>query len=125
MTINATAAILDQYGEAVTTLGYRIRSFLLDLLPDITEQPDIPANIIGYGYGTGYKNIICTIIPSGKGIKLGLPYGATLPDPDCLLQGSGKVHKYIPLQTIADFDNKAVQQLLQEAQKARETEKTA
>lgn len=121
--MNNAAVILDQYNETVATLGYGLRSFLLDLLPGITETPDIPAKIIGYGYSNGYKDMICTIIPSKKGIKLGLAYGANLPDPDRLLQGSGKVHKYIPLQTIADFDNKAVRQLLQEAQKARELRK--
>lgn len=121
--MKAISAILDPYDGVVSALGYSLRDFLLEVLEGITEQPDPPANIIGYGYGTGYKDMICTIIPSKQGIKLGFAYGATLPDPDHLLQGSGKVHKYITLKTVADFDNKAVRQLLQEALKAREMRK--
>lgn len=121
--MKAISAILDPYDDAVRTLGYSVRDFLLGILENVTEQPDAPANIIGYGYGSGYKDMICTIIPSKQGIKLGFAYGATLPDPDHLLQGSGKVHKYITLNTVADFDNKAVRQLLQEAIKAREMRK--
>ncbi len=79
--MTSVAAILDQYDDAVATLGYRLRDFLLGILHNITEQPDAPANVIGYGYGSGYKDMICTIIPSKQGIKLGLAYGATLPDP--------------------------------------------
>lgn len=112
--------ILNQYDAPVARLGQDLRHFLLQQLPGITEQPDNKANIIGYGYGSGYKDMICTIIPSKKGIKLGLAYGATLPDPLHLLQGSGKVHKYIALHTTADFDNEAVKQLLQQACKARQ-----
>lgn len=115
-----TTAILDQYEEAIAALGYRLRDFLLSVLENIIELPDATANVIGYGYGSGYKDMICTIIPSKKGVKLGLAYGATLPDPAGLLQGSGKVHKYILLKSVADFDNEAVRLLLQQAIKARE-----
>jgi hypothetical protein len=115
-----TAAILDQYEETISELGYSLRAFLLSVLENIIELPDAPANVIGYGYGSGYKDMICTIIPSKKGIKLGLAYSAALPDPAGLLQGGGKVHKYITLKSVADFDNEAVRLLLQQALKARE-----
>ncbi len=121
--MNEVEQLLDQYEEPVTRLAYGLRSFLLQQLPGIGEYPDPSARIIGYGYGNGYKDMICTIIFSQKGVKLGLAYGAGLNDPAGLLQGSGKVHKYIPLSTVQDFDNGAVPQLLQEAIKARDERK--
>lgn len=121
--MSTAAEILDPYDEPVASLGYSLRDYLLQQLPGISEQPDAAAGIIGYGYGTGYKDMICTIIPSKTGIKLGLAYGATLPDPAGLLRGSGKVHKHIPLSSVADFDNEAVRQLLQQALKAWEQRK--
>ena len=36
----------------------------------ITELPGASANIVGYGNGTGYKNLICTILLPKKGVKL-------------------------------------------------------
>ena len=121
--MNEVAQLLDRYNEPITRLAYSLRSFLLQQLPGTGEYPDLSAGIIGYGYDKGYKDMICSMILSKKGVKLGLAYGAGLSDPAGLLQGSGKVHKYIPLSVVQDFDNGAVQQLLQEAVKAREQRK--
>ena len=119
--------ILTKYDEKVSTLGLQLRHFLLSELKDSIEMPDAPANIIGYGYGTGYKDLVCTIIPSKKGIKLGFNRGSELPDPKKLLTGSGKVHKYVEIRSQADIHNPALKQLLEEAlaalRKRRESKK--
>jgi hypothetical protein len=119
--------ILTKYDEKVSTLGLQLRHFLLSELKDSIEMPDPAANIIGYGYGTGYKDLICTIIPSKKGIKLGFNRGSELPDPKKLLTGSGKVHKYVEIKSQADIHSAALKQLLEEAlealRKRRESKK--
>lgn len=112
------ADILSAYEEKIATPGFALRDFLLSHLKDIIEQPDAPAHIIGYNYGTGYKTLICTIIPSKKGIKLGFNHGSLLPDPDHLLEGSGKVHKYVVINSTDDIKNPALLKLLKEAVKA-------
>lgn len=110
--------ILAKYDENISELGFQLREFLLKNLKDIIEQPDEPANIIGFGYGPGYKDSICVIIPSKKGMKLGLNRGSELPDPSKLLTGSGKVHKYVEIKSAKDISNPALKKLLQEALKA-------
>jgi hypothetical protein len=111
-------SILSKYDETVSTIGFRLRDLLLKELPKILEYPDGPANIIGYGFGPGYKALLCTIIPSKRGIKLGLYKGSTFPDPDNLLTGSGKVHRYIEIKSEKDLRNPAIKKLLDEALKA-------
>jgi len=91
--------ILLQYPTTVFSLGMQLRDHLISALPNIIEMPDASANIVGYGYGFGYQDLICTIIPSKKGIKLGFYKGSKLPDPDQLLTGAGKVHKYVEIKT--------------------------
>jgi len=54
--------------------------------------------VVGYGYGPGYKGPVCTLILSKTGVKLGLPYAAALSDPDGLLEGTGKVHRFVQLR---------------------------
>ena len=110
--------ILSKYSTEVSALGLLLRDFLFASLPGINEEVDIPANILGYNYGKGYINVICTIIPSKKGIKLGFNRGAELPDPHHLLAGTGKVHKYVEIKSEADINAPAVALLLQEAVKA-------
>lgn len=91
--------ILAQFPESVAATGSGLRQFLLRQLKGVTEQPDPTANVIGYNYGAGYKDLICTIILSKKGIKLGFYKGSELPDPKKLLTGSGKVHRYVEINS--------------------------
>jgi len=116
---NQTAeAILIQYDDSVSALGLNLRKFLIKELKGIIEIPDVKANIIGYGFGHGYIDTICVIIPSKKGIKLGFNRGAELPDPGKILTGSGKVHKYAEIKSDEDIKNNAVKNLLKEGVKA-------
>lgn len=116
-------AILSQYEEAVQTLGWEVRDFLLLNLKGIEETPDAAAKIIGYGYGPGYKNMICTIIPSKKGIKLGFYKGSELPDPENLLTGTGKVHRHVVIDSPKDLKKGALKELVKAAHKAWEKRK--
>ncbi len=112
MTVTDT---LSRYDEKIALLASKLRKFLLEKLEGIMEIPDNTANLIGYGYGTGYKDTICTILLSKKGVKLGFYKGSELPDPKKLLTGNGKVHRYVEIKTEQDITNPALKQLLKEA----------
>jgi hypothetical protein len=56
---------------------------------------------------------------SQKGVKLGINKGAELPDPEGLLEGSGKVHKYVQLRRAADLEQAGLRELLEEAARRR------
>lgn len=60
---------LSGYSEEVFTNALELRKVLFANLPGITEQVDIPAKMIAYCYGQQYAEMICTIIPSKKGLK--------------------------------------------------------
>jgi len=109
--------LLSHYDEPVVQLALTLRQLVLQQLPNITEIPDAPAKLVGYGYGTGYKDTICTILLSKKGVKLGLWRGTELPDPTGLLAGTGKLHKYVEIKNAEAINNPALAQLLQAALK--------
>jgi Domain of unknown function (DU1801) len=119
----ATEKSLTKYEEKISTLGFQLRDFLLKNIDSITEQPDESANVIGYNYRTGYKDLICTIIPSKKGMKFGFYKGSELPDAAKLLTGSGKVHKFAEINSAKDIANPALKKLLSEAIKAHQNRK--
>jgi hypothetical protein len=108
-------SILSKYSPSVSSLGFQLRKFVFDNLKDIIEYPDGSANMIAYGYGSGYKETICTIIPSQKGMKLGFYKGSELSDPDKLLTGMGKVHRHVVISNDDDLKNPALKKLLGEA----------
>jgi len=115
--------ILSRYDEKVALLAATLREFLLKELTGIMEIPDNSANLIGYGYGTGYKDMICTLLLSKKGVKLGFYKGSELPDPKKLLTGTGKVHKYVEIKTEDDIKSPALKALLDSALTAYEKRK--
>src|SRR5687768_12942949 len=110
--------ILSKYPEEISDLALATRKLILKVLPDIKEIPDEKANMIAYGFANTYKDMICTIILSKKGIKIGLNKGSGLKDPTGLLEGSGKVHKYIQINEIKDLKNPVINDLLKEVLKA-------
>lgn len=88
---------LSKYDPQVYENALEIRKMVLESLPDITEQLDLPAKMIAYCYGQKYTELICVIIPSKKGLKLGFNRGTELPDPEHLLEGKGKISRYLQI----------------------------
>lgn len=89
---------LSSFNEQVTQRTYDIRKLVLKNLPNIIEQVDLPAKIIAYSYGNKYSELICVLIPSKKGLKLGFNRGVDLTDPMHLLKGTGKISRYVEIQ---------------------------
>jgi hypothetical protein len=115
--IHQAIDIFAPYEEKISSLGLQLRDYLFSEMKGINETVDIPANMLAYSYGPGYKGMVCTIIPSKKGIKLGFNRGTELPDPAGLLTGSGKLHKYVEIKS-GDIQRPELKKLLEEAVKA-------
>jgi len=105
--------LLTSYPADVQALASAARLLLSKWLPRVEERVDSSAPVIGYGYGPGYRGTVCTLILSKSGVKLGLVRGAELADPRGLLEGSGKVHRYIQLRAVADLQRAGVRQLVE------------
>ncbi len=103
---------LSKYDQQVYEHALKIRKLLLESLPDITEQLDLPAKMIAYCYGQKYTELICVIIPSKKGLKLGFNRGNELPDPGHLLEGKGKISRYVQIGEEKQINYTAVKELI-------------
>ena len=103
---------LSQYDEQVFGKALKLREVLFATLPGIIEEIDIPAKMIAYCYGKKYAEMICTIIPSKKGLKLGFYKGADLPDPDNLLEGTGKISRYVDIKSIEQIKSSSLKNLI-------------
>jgi len=107
--------VLQSCPPEVQVLADKARRLLLKLLPKAEETVDPTASVLSYGYGPGYRGMICTLLLSKSGVKIGIVNGATLADPTGLLEGSGKKHKYIQLKTASDLNRSGVKQLIEAA----------
>jgi len=108
-------AFLSQYDEQVFGKALKLRQIIFANLPDIIEQIDIPAKMIAYCYGQKYSELICVIIPSKKGLKLGFNRGTELPDPNNLLEGTGTISRYVVIKSDDQIKSKALNKLLENA----------
>ena len=109
---------LSHYHEEVRNHAFMLRTIIIDTLPDIHETLDAPAKMIAYNYGTRYTDMICVLIPSKKGLKLGFYRGVDLPDPEKLLQGNGKISRYMEIDLSQEIRSTSLENLLHEAFRA-------
>jgi hypothetical protein len=114
-------SFLAAYPAGVRELAGAARKALAKALPGVAETVDGSAKLLGYSYGSGYKGLVCTLIMSKTGVKLGIFRGAELPDPARLLQGTGKVHRHVQLRSAADLERPELERLLSAALAALKT----
>ena len=111
---------MSAYPASTQALIGLARATLLAAFPNATESVDAKARVLGYGYGSGYKDTVATLILSKTGVKIGVPFGARLADPAGLLTGQGKVHRHIPIETEEQLKSRALESLLRSAYDAWE-----
>ena len=109
------ADLLARYSPETQKLALSTRSLVLKLVPNTMELVDARAKVVGYGYGTKYADMICAIMPTKAGVTLGIARATELPDPEGLLQGTGKVHRHVKIKTEADLKSAALTSLLKAA----------
>ncbi len=111
--------LITTYSPAVQRLARQARGLILDMMGgDAEETIDTAGPYAFYSYAPGYKGLVCSLILSKTGVKLGLSHGASLDDPNTLLEGAGKVHKHIPLKSSADLKKPPVKALVKSAIRA-------
>ena len=111
----ALDGLLLQYPAPVRELVSEARTILRKWLPGAEETVDSSARMLAYAYGPGYRGLVCTLLLSQSGVKLGLNKGADLKDPQGLLRGSGKVHRHVQLRNPNDLKQTGLKSLVDAA----------
>src|SRR6478672_584948 len=104
--------LLARYPAEVQALAAGAARLIRRLLPGVEEGVDLSSGLLSYGFGPGYKGMVCTLILSRSGVKIGLVRGSELDDPHGLLGGRGKVHRHIELKAPADLRRRGVSELI-------------
>jgi hypothetical protein len=106
---------LSAYPLEVKTLALKTRTLILDVIPDAIEQFDVPAKLIGYGYDRTYTGLICGIALQKSYVNLMFSRGTELPDPQRLLEGTGKRARHVKIKAPETVDIPAVRSLIEAA----------
>jgi len=106
-----------EFDPAVAKLTRSCRSAVRKLLPSAVEQVYDNYNFLAIGFCTTEHTSDCivSLACSAKGVSLSFFWGATLPDPDRLLLGSGNQNRFIRLDSASVLKKPAVLSLIEAA----------
>jgi hypothetical protein len=108
--------VLGDSTPKVRDLALQARELIRDVMPDVVEVPWPRQRLAGYGVGPKkMTEHFCYISVHKSHIDLGFNYGSELPDPEGLLQGTGKLFRHLKITTPEDLARPAVRRLLEAA----------
>jgi len=108
---------LTAYDRTVADLALALREIILEEAPNASEYIyQVYTVAIWFGFTGKMKDAwFCYITTHARHINLGFPQGATLPDPNRVLEGDGKVNRHIKLRSMSDLEPPFVRRYIQAA----------
>lgn len=104
---------LEDYKPEVRNLALQLRDLVYEVDADVIEQIDKPAHLLAYGYAKTYTHLMCVIILYKDYVNLGFPRGIDLPDPEGLLDGTGKRARHVKITDLEQIEAPEVAALIQ------------
>jgi hypothetical protein len=111
------AGFIARFDPAIGRLVREARGIIRKRLPTAIElvYDNYNALAIGFGSTERVSDVIFSLAVFARGVNLYYMWGATLPDPQNLLKGSGNQGRFIRLDDVAMLDKPAVKALLRAA----------
>jgi hypothetical protein len=97
----------------VAALARQAKAVIQAVMPDVVEVVWLNQRISGYGVGPKkMSEQFCYIALFKERINLGFYYGSDLPDPQNLLEGSGKSLRHVKISRSEQVENPALRDLV-------------
>jgi hypothetical protein len=110
--------ILASASPSVAALAQKAKALIQDSMPQVVEVVWPTQKISGYGIGPKkMSEQFCYIAVFKSRINLGFYYGSDLPDPENLLEGTGKSLRHIKISRLDQLENPALHDLVTAASK--------
>src|SRR5271170_2815564 len=105
---------LEAYDRPISDLALALREVILEEAPDASESIyQVYTVAIWFGFSDKMKDMFCYIATNAGHINLGFPRGATLPDPNRVLEGDGKAMRHIKFTKVEDLHRNYVRRYIQ------------
>ena len=110
----------------VRDLALRTRALIREVLPDVVEVPWPRQGTVGFGVGPKkMSEHFCYVAVLPDRVNLGFNYGSELPDPEGLLQGTGRLFRHVKIASPQDLESPALRHLLEAASRHRMPTRTS
>ena len=102
-----------------------LRSLVREVMPDATEQVDLPDRLVAFGFGplggTRLRDFAVGLIPHRAHVNVQLADGALLDDPTGIVEGTGKRIRHVKCRSLDDLARPALRTLLADQAARRRT----
>src|SRR5271170_4275065 len=107
---------LEAYDRPIADLALALREIILEEAPDASESIyQVYTVAIWFGFSGKMKDMFCYITTHAGHVNLGFPRGASLPDPNRVLEGAGKTMRHIKFASPRDVERPFVRRYIQAA----------
>ena len=98
----------------ISELALALREIVLEQAPDASESVyQVYTVAIWFEFSGKMKDMFCYIAANAGHVNLGFPQGATLPDPNRVLEGDGKTMRHIKFRSHRDVERPFVPHYIQ------------
>src|ERR1041385_1535501 len=107
---------LKAYDRHISDLALALRGIILEEAPDASESIyQVYTIAMWFGFSGKMKDMFCYITTSAGHVNLGFPRGASLPDPNRVREGEGKVMRHIKFASLGEVERPFVRRYIQAA----------
>jgi hypothetical protein len=92
--------LLSGTSPEMAAVARELRAVVAEALPDGTEQVDFGNRLLAIGRSMKMRDLLFAIIPHSAHVNLQLADGIDLPNPDGLIEGTGKRIRHIKVRSI-------------------------
>jgi len=105
--------LLHSTDPTLAQIAHRLREVIIQVHPETVEVVRLGDNAASYGLGPKkMSEAYCYIMPQTRWVNLGFYHGAALPDPQGLLEGSGKRLRHVKVHSLTAAEQPAVRALV-------------
>jgi hypothetical protein len=104
----------------IRDIALRARAVIFEELPEARELVDLGDGLLAFGpssegQGIRMRDLAVGLIPHSRWVNAQFANAVDLPDPESLLEGTGKHIRHVKLRSIADAERPAFRRLLRDA----------
>ncbi|HEY5370992.1 MAG TPA: DUF1801 domain-containing protein [Hanamia sp.] len=97
---------IQSFPEEIKAIARQTRKLIYKVLPQVVEVVWVRQKNTGFGTGPKKKTEhFCWVMPATNHVNLGFNYGAELPDPKSILEGTGKLFRHYKVKSLKDLSN--------------------
>ena len=113
------AKLLAEHPPEQRAIEHALRATIRREFPGAVEQVDFGNKLIAFGRSMKMRGLLFALIAHKSWVNLQLADGAELPDPNGLIEGTGKRIRHIKIRSVADALSPAVVAAIQAQLAAR------